>query len=279
MANWSFRCTCQLCQKSEANQCPCESCGCQSGLDESTKVWVDPREALYCGRDDCRGWLYMCPKTKNGVGLCTECKQPSAFTKGTVAKTLSEGLKLLDKLRDMNAISDFQEIQDVSAPVMKKLSAIQPPCAHPFFELLGIVDVALQLQSQYPARQLDMIEEAMYFKLVSLSAIRAGGEDRMIPEGHLSEVQHLVRFANDYLKYQMFRKENPEVAARARPKTSSQFLRDVPLLPPKDQRIQAGLAVMTEALEKIEILYGREEQGGIPGLEMRKLMNVYRYGF
>jgi hypothetical protein len=77
-----FECSCSLCNKSERTL-------------KTTKARVDPREATWCGRVGCNGWVALDQESSKTKGLCTGCKQPSILDEVKMANTLSEARDLM----------------------------------------------------------------------------------------------------------------------------------------------------------------------------------------
>lgn len=274
-AGWSFRCQCKVCQKTQTNRCPCTTCaGLESG--RQWKPWIDPREALWCGRSECQGWMFMCTKSREPVGVCSKCKQPSLIAAGTIPTTLDDGKKLLEALGPLDSPDDFRQIQEMSAPILKRLTAIQPPCSYPLYELLQMVDLSLQMPSKDPNRRLEMLEEAMCFKILQISAIQAGGKSRMLPEGHVHEGQLLSWLGEDYYNYHLFNLKHPLVTSQAKPKTASRFLSRVPPLPPAKERLRIGFLTLMQAHDKLKGAFGVENENSRPLVKLKALMQAYQ---
>jgi hypothetical protein len=83
---YSFRCSCSLCMKSETGS-------------TGKKARVDAREALWCNRVGCSGWIAS-PKSEIGESTksCTRCKLESTLDAAEVAQTLEEGQSILEKV-------------------------------------------------------------------------------------------------------------------------------------------------------------------------------------
>jgi hypothetical protein len=92
---YSFKCQCTLCIKSEK-------------VSQGEMLWVDPRQALVCGRGDCLGLLATCAQTAKSIGLCTECKQPYRMDEILVKATINEGKSLLEMCSTMDDSSMYR---------------------------------------------------------------------------------------------------------------------------------------------------------------------------
>lgn len=83
---YSFECRCPLCLKSK------------KFLQGNKKAKVEAREALWCGRPNCSGWVSASFHGQES-NLCTNCKQPSRLDYEQVAITLREGKEVLEKVK------------------------------------------------------------------------------------------------------------------------------------------------------------------------------------
>jgi hypothetical protein len=84
---YSFTCSCSLCRKPKRTV-------------PGKRIRVDAREALWCGRPGCTGWV-AAPRKGEVVpspNLCTNCKQESTFDTGEVEAALQEGVDLLGQV-------------------------------------------------------------------------------------------------------------------------------------------------------------------------------------
>jgi len=83
---YSFQCNCSLCKKSEI-------------ASHRKRVRVDAREALWCGRNGCSGWVAA---PLNGVerqtNVCTKCKLECNLDAEEVTEAIREGKETLEKV-------------------------------------------------------------------------------------------------------------------------------------------------------------------------------------
>lgn len=87
--NFFFTCKCPLCTQTEL-------------VLQGKSNWVDPREAVYCGRLDgtiCKGLVAVSSDLKP-YGACNLCKLPSKWDVATVSNLLTEGYTKLKEAQD-----------------------------------------------------------------------------------------------------------------------------------------------------------------------------------
>lgn len=83
-------------------ECRCALCVKNKLAIEGKSSRVDPREALWCGRPDCTGWVALDwseiskPKPK---GLCSGCKQPCILNADQVADTIKRAKEKWESVR------------------------------------------------------------------------------------------------------------------------------------------------------------------------------------
>lgn len=92
---WYFNCRCPLCLKSIDTQCTCSSCFRNHAFQGNPQAFIDPREAHFCGRLDCNGWLPKCRVTGKPVGSCSRCKGGITYNAEEVFAILEDGERLL----------------------------------------------------------------------------------------------------------------------------------------------------------------------------------------
>jgi hypothetical protein len=83
-------------------ECTCALCVKNKLAIEGKSSRVDPREALWCGRPDCTGWVALDwseiskPKPQ---GLCSGCKQPCILNIDKVASVVKRGRDVWESVR------------------------------------------------------------------------------------------------------------------------------------------------------------------------------------
>jgi hypothetical protein len=73
--------------------CECTLCieGKELWESETEPKKVDPREAVWCGRPGCKGWVALNWQPSKPVGLCTNCKQPCILDQSKLEAPLKLG--------------------------------------------------------------------------------------------------------------------------------------------------------------------------------------------
>jgi hypothetical protein len=246
-----FTCKCPLCKKSRMSR-------------------VDAREALWCGRQGCSGWVSS--SGSQGRSLCTKCKQPRTVDLEEVAAAIQQGVQVLAKIDQMVNRGEWKEALSAARQTLKRLSELQPPSAYPLLSLLRQLQTACIMcatSNSDERESLQHFEEAIRLHFVSLAGMQASN-GKVYSEGHPSRAIALAT-----LSTLMVREASPqEVEWAAAMAYDSAFLHRVPMIPPiGPARDQAGISLMVQAIKELKIAYGNDEDGGEPG---RKLIEQVR---
>ena len=275
---YSFRCTCPLCTRVAKPR-------------QGKKPRVDPREALWCGRPGCAGWV-----AASGEGrICTSCKQASTVDVAVTEEVLREGREVLERLDKMMGqgmsaagdgdcaggaskltpvarAGDHDGALEAAQATVARLTAVQPPSAYPLLSLLRQLQTALILSATSKTdwrEAAGLFEEAIRFHFLSIAGMQAS-QGAVFCEGHPARAIALAT-----LSTLLVRQVTSEEAEWIKTNTgSSAFLTRLPPVPLVGaQRDQAGITLMVQAIAELKIAYGNSEEGGQPG---RRLIEQVR---
>lgn len=87
-------------QRSHHFLCSCTLCVKDIAMEEGLSTRVNPRQAFWCGRPSCSGWVNYNAGMCEFKGLCTNCKQPGLAKQKDVFSTILDGMSLVERLRE-----------------------------------------------------------------------------------------------------------------------------------------------------------------------------------
>lgn len=272
--------------------------------------WIDPRRAVWCPHR-CGGWIdglaFQSPANtaeeafsplQRPAAKCNKCYSESKVTAADVAedtRRAKEALKQASRLLDWGA---SEEAWDQCASVLPVLVERHPPSWQPLFQLLRLattclIEVGSSLMSQQQEVAVYCFDEAVRMQMLVVAGTQASNTP-IYAKGHparaiaIATLAKLVLAQFDHAHHlsgrelgvetlQFIAQSNITVCRAAVEQTAAQggktlsILKDPPSVP-EEMRIELAKQLLTQSIEELDIGFGRSNQGGRTGREMRKAL-------
>ncbi|TKY89878.1 hypothetical protein EX895_001175 [Sporisorium graminicola] len=268
--------------------------------------WIDPRRAVWCPQR-CGGWIDGSPfeSQVNVAAKCNKCHLLSNLTPSDVAEDTRQAREVLAQASQVSARGQAEAAWTRCASVLPLLVERYPPSWQPLFQLLRLATTCLieagsSLLTQ-PSELASNIEAAVYcfdeavrMQMMVVAGTQASSTP-IYPKGHparaiavatlaklvLAQFDHPHRLDSQRTNEEALQTGtavNVPVCRAAVEQTAAQggttlsILRDPPSVP-HEMRVELAKQVLTQAIDELDIGFGRSNQGGCTGREMRTALN------
>jgi len=219
---------------------------CQCSMCTPTTIVLDPREALSCPKS-CGGTCPV-PKDDNPVSRCSSCKA-AIIDPDAVIDAVRIGQEALDKATSLQS-SDYAKAKQLTTNMIPILTSagLPPPC-HPLLALLKLH------QSLLLASFSDEISQEVLNESICTAAKHVAGLSAVLDEGHPVRGVALAELGK------LLAVDEPS------PSTPSQTTTFPPSGP---TRLKVASETLLKARNELLIGFGRENEGGEVGREVRE---------
>uniref|UniRef100_V5EC22 SET domain-containing protein n=2 Tax=Kalmanozyma brasiliensis (strain GHG001) TaxID=1365824 RepID=V5EC22_KALBG len=270
----------------------------------SSNSWIDPRRAVWCPQR-CGGWidgssLEAQANAAAGVAKCNKCHAASNVTASGIAEDTQHAKDVLHQASQWLDRGQAEAAWNRCASVLPQLVERYPPSWQPLFQLLRLATTCLieagsSLLAQLPDASntqaaVYCFDEAVRMQMLVVAGTQASNTP-VYAKGHparaiaiatlaklvLAQFDNAQRMASHGFNGAAMQNSAAPTAAVCRAameQTSAQdgqtlsILRDPPSVP-DEMRIDLAKQLLTQAIEELDIGFGRSNQGGRSGREMR----------
>lgn len=272
--------------------------------------WIDPRRAAWCPQR-CGGWIDGSSfELQGNAAKCNKCHLLSNLTSSDVAEDTRQAKEALSQASRLSARGDAEAAWTRCARVLPLLVERYPPSWQPLFQLLRLATTCLieagsSLLTQPSAQRASNVEAAVYCfdEAVRMQMLVVAGTQAsntpIYAKGHparaiavatlaklvLAQFDHPHRLDPQRVNDDASQVGVTATAAASAPvcraaveQTAAQggqtlsILRDPPSVP-QEMRIELAKQVLTQAIDELDVGFGRSNQGGGTGREMRTALN------
>ncbi|CBQ68348.1 conserved hypothetical protein [Sporisorium reilianum SRZ2] len=267
--------------------------------------WIDPRRAVWCPHR-CGGWIDGSAfESQAGAATCNKRHSVSNVSSSDIAQDTRQAKEALAQASRLSDRGEAEAAWTRCASVLALLVDRYPPSWQPLFQLLRLATTCLieagsALLTQQSAQQASSMEAAVYcfdeavrMQMLVVAGMQASNTP-IYAKGHparavavatlakliLAQFDHPHRLDAQrageaestaaILSVPVCRAAVEQTAAQGGQTLS--ILRDPPLVP-HEMRVELAKQVLTQAIDELDIGFGRSNQGGGTGTEMRTALN------
>lgn len=270
--------------------------------------WIDPRRAVWCPVR-CGGWIdgsvfesSATTAAQTSAAKCNKCHAVSKLTNSDVAEDAELARDVLRRASQLSDRGDGESAWNLCAAILPVLVERYAPSWQPLFQLLRLATTCLiEAGSSLLSQQGQGDEEAAVYcfdEAVRMQMlVVAGAQASSTPiyaKGHparaiavatlaklvLAQFDHAHRLGQSGADsaLQIGATRNAPVCRAAVEQTNAQggktlsILKDPPSVP-QEMRVELAKQLLTQSIEELDIGFGRSNQGGRTGREMRKALD------
>ncbi|PWN52956.1 SET domain-containing protein [Violaceomyces palustris] len=287
-----FSCDCQVCKLSKKQAGPSDG----SKVTDVTKSnWRDPREAMWCQRG-CGGWINvpncrMLTDSDTVKEVCNKCRQPSTVDLAQAIGDLDDGNRALEESELQLANQNAEAAWNACAKVLPRLTAKFAPSSHPLLGLMRNAQAALiELAStKLPAgpgeESMEVVpptfdhdnllafhyfEEATRVGMLTAAGMQASTLDEKAVGGPIYPKGHPARGICLATLGKLLLVEIPPEEARGGVIARSTITN--PPMVPLELKLELARQVLIQALDELEIGFGKANGGGSTGQSVREAL-------
>lgn len=283
---YHFQCRCKLCKMTDRAR------------RRDTNKWVDPREAMWCSKR-CGGWVSRPDPHSTVPAACTLCNTVTDLVQRDIDDDTATARNVLEEATRPLDAGDAEAAWTKCSSLLPRLVERYAPSCQPLFHLLRLGCTALievgskglpdidaegpeqrQLMQQRYAGAIRSttycFEEAMQLQMLVVAGVQAS-RTPIYEAGHPARGIAIATLAKLILAQLSQRPEAAE--ARLLSPSSGESLTERrggvasllknPITIPAERRLQVARQLLIQAIEELAIGFGRSNQGGKAGQEMR----------
>ncbi|ETS64179.1 hypothetical protein PaG_01416 [Moesziomyces aphidis] len=295
---YCFECRCELCRKSQARRAPAQPFAPPSH-------WVDPRTAVGCAHR-CGGWIdgALLESSEAHAAKCNKCGSAAGVSASDVAQDREHTRDALTRASRLLERNEAEAAWNQCATVLPMLVERYPPSWQPLFQLLRLSTTCLieagsnalsqhHVEGPNESAAMYCFDEAVRMQMLFVAGTQTSNTP-IYAKGHparaiaiatlaklvLAQLDHVARPPSgsaqpvlpDHVAPNATVCQAAVEGTNARDGQTLSILRDPPSVP-DEMRVDLAKQLLVQAVEELDIGFGRSNQGGRTGHEMRTALN------